>query len=327
MTLASGRTAICGRSTPAGALGLETIRAASTSAAAAPPYDSAFHGAVRDAAERRRERRGARIATGGVGVDGALDDAAEPARYVGANGVQRTAFAPLVRRSQAREITARDRVRAGQEKEQQDPNAVDVGLDRGLHRSGQHLGREVQGRTGQDRLGPVPLFAPGAEVHQRHPALSSHHHVLRFDVAVQKAGGMHSRDRPTECLSKRRDLRGREAPAILHHQLMKGAAVDIFHPQADAVVDPLGAINSDDAGVPDAGEKPAFFDDRCRKLVGGHRIDRQQLEGDLAIQPRVPRSIHVAERSLSDPFERRNGPHMSGIPALWAPAIAAIAFR
>jgi hypothetical protein len=82
------------------------------------------------------------------------------------------------------------------------------------------------------------------------------------------------------------------------------AAVDILHPQADAVVDPLGAINRDDAGVPDAGEQPTFFDDRCRKLVGGHRIDRQQLEGHLAIQTGVPRSVDVAERTVPDPFQQ-----------------------
>ena len=99
--LVSGRTAICGRSTPAGALSLETNRAASTSAAAAPRPTTPST-APCGAAERSRERRGARIATRGVGVDGALDDAAEPARHIGANGVQRTAFTPLVRRSQAR---------------------------------------------------------------------------------------------------------------------------------------------------------------------------------------------------------------------------------
>ena len=53
--------------------------------------------------------------------------------------------------------------------------------------------------------------------------------------------------------------------------------------------------------MPDAGEQPALADDDAAACRNGGR--RQKLERDLAIEPRVPRAIHLAEGAAADPFQ------------------------
>ena len=94
-------------------------------------------------------------------------------------------------------------------------------------------GARYKRRAGQIGIGCPAAIAAGAEIHQDHPAVASHHHVLRLDVAMQQPRGVNRRDRAAERLPDRRDLARREVPAILDDELMQRAAVDVFHPQAD----------------------------------------------------------------------------------------------
>jgi hypothetical protein len=91
---------------------------------------------------------------------------------------------------------------------------------------------------------------------------------------------------------------------VLRDELMQRAAVDVFHPQTDAIVDPLGPVDGDDVWVTDACEQPAFLDDRRFHLAGLRPVDRHQLERDLPVQARVPRPVHVPEGALPDLLEQ-----------------------
>ena len=54
--------------------------------------------------------------------------------------------------------------------------------------------------------------------------------------------------------------RGKRRPVA--ERLFERPALDELHPQADAAVDALGAVDRDDVRMADAGEETAFFDDR-----------------------------------------------------------------
>ena len=76
--------------------------------------------------------------------------------------------------------------------------------------------------------------------------------------------------------------------------LLERLPLDELHPQADAIVDLLGAVDGHDVGVADAGQQAALFDDRAgpaRGVTGG----RQELQRHFAVEPRVPRAIDLAE--------------------------------
>ena len=143
-------------------------------------------------------------------------------------------------------------------------------------------------------------LAAGAEIHQHQPAVVGHHDVLRFDIAVQEAGRVDRRHRAAQLDADPCDLRRRKRRALAE-RLFERAALDELHPQADASVDAFSAVDGDDVRMADAGEEPAFFDDRGRGPLGD--VGRQQLQRDLAIQPGVPGAIDVAERAAPDAFE------------------------
>ena len=64
--------------------------------------------------------------------------------------------------------------------------AVDIAADGGCL-PGQELGRQVERRAGETSGGIVAQLASRAEVHQDEAPIVSQHHVMGFDVAMQKA--------------------------------------------------------------------------------------------------------------------------------------------
>ena len=68
------------------------------------------------------------------------------------------------------------------------------------------------------------------------------HDVLRLDVAVQQAGGVNGRQRRAQVQADQRRFRGTERAARLDDLLERFAAHQL-HPQADAAVVLLGAID------------------------------------------------------------------------------------
>ena len=69
-------------------------------------------------------------------------------------------------------------------------------------------------------------------------------------------------------------------------------AADILGPNADTAVDPLGTVDRQHIGMPDAREQPTFFDDG-RRRVGC--VLGNQFQGDFAVEAGIPGAIDVPE--------------------------------
>src|SRR5262249_20110661 len=105
-------------------------------------------------------------------------------------------------------------------------------------------------------------FAAGAKVHQNEPTADSlAHHVLRFDIAMQKFRLMHRLQGPTYSGADFRDDLGRERPFVTQH-LLKRAAMDVLHPHAHTVADAIGTVDRNDVRVAYSREEPTFIDNR-----------------------------------------------------------------
>ena len=72
-------------------------------------------------------------------------------------------------------------------------------------------------------------LAPGAEVHQYHPAAVFAHHVLGLDVAVEQPGGVNRRKGPAKLATDSRDL-GRLEHRASAQQFLERSARDELHP-------------------------------------------------------------------------------------------------
>ena len=133
-------------------------------------------------------------------------------------------------------------------------------------------------------------------------ALVGHHHVLRLDVAVDESGRVHGRHRarrgPRRC--GWRPLGVNAAPSTSGCSSVRPLTNSIHRPTSPSGA--LGAVDGDDVRMADAGEQASFFDDGVptRRL---RRFGRQQLQRDVAIEPRVPRAVDVAERAAADALE------------------------
>src|SRR5438477_7877649 len=88
----------------------------------------------------------------------------------------------------------------GDEMEEQDPDAVDVALDRRFS-VGEELRREVERSPSHPRSclpGSLGAEPPGAEIHQQDSAAILAHYVLRLDVAMKESRAMHRRERAAD---------------------------------------------------------------------------------------------------------------------------------
>jgi hypothetical protein len=55
--------------------------------------------------------------------------------------------------------------------------------------------------------------------------------------------------------------------------------------------------------MPHPGEQSALLDDRGHHAISGGGTGGQELQGDLAIQPRIPRPVDVSECSAADTLD------------------------
>ena len=212
----------------------------------------------------------ARIALGRIGLERALDDVDEAFRQVRPQVVQALALAAIVHPPQLGQRPRDVGIRAGDEVEQEDAEAVDVALRRGVG-AGEHFRREVERRAG-DRRGlhgfVVLEQQAGAEVHQHEPAALFADDVLRLDVAMDEAGGVDRGQRPAQILAEQRRFAPAER-ALSLQQLFEGVAADELHPQADAAVVGVDAVHGDDVAVADAGQEAAFVQHLGGEQLGG----------------------------------------------------------
>lgn len=110
---------------------------------------------------------------------------------------------------------------------------------------------------------------------------------------------MHGRQRAAQGDTDPCDVDRVERAALLELCCQR-LAVDELHPDADATVDALGSVDDDHVRVADAGEEPAFVDDRATQLALDGCAVTQELERDLAIEARVPGAIDVAVGAVPD---------------------------
>ena len=166
----------------------------------------------------------------------------------------------------------------------------------------QHLGCEIEWRSGQIRRCVVLELSAGAEVHQHDAAVFGSHHVVRLDIPMQQAGAVHGRHRATE-LETDVDSFGGADHLPLVEDLLEGVAANELHPQADPISNLLGAVDGDYVRMPHPREQSAFVDDCGRCTFAGGAIGRQELQRDLAIEPRIPGAVDLSERAPADPLD------------------------
>jgi hypothetical protein len=163
----------------------------------------------------------------------------------------------------------------------------------------------------------VEQVAAGAEIHQDDAAAGFAHYVLRFDIAMQQAGLMHSRQCAAQCGADPRGFLGAKRP-FRRDQGIEPAPLDQLHPQADLPVDHVRAVHRHHVLVTDAREQTRFRNDLSGQRGGDGRA--QELERDFPLQPRIQRAVHVPEapfiervenqqRSPSDRVGRRRDRH------------------
>jgi len=87
--------------------------------------------------------------------------------------------------------------------------------------------------------------------------------------------------------------------AVAANQLGEGLPLDVFHPQPGLTAVAVGAVDDDDVGVADAGQMARFVDGAVQ--IGARA--RQQLDGDLALEIRIPAAEHRPERPFAHPLE------------------------
>ena len=132
-------------------------------------------------------------------IDGASNDAPEPTRYVEVRFDIIGALAALVREPQIRQTARVHRVRPGDHPIEQHAQAVDVALN-GRIAAAKQLRCKVKGRTRERGQGGrcAHELTTGAEVHQDRASVDGKHHVLSFDVTVQKTGFVNRSNRVTD---------------------------------------------------------------------------------------------------------------------------------
>src|SRR4051794_24397661 len=86
---------------------------------------------------------------------------------------------------------------------------------------------------------------------------------------------------------------------MLMDDLLQGSTGDEFHPDADAIVVPIGTIDGDDVGMTQLCQHPAFSDER-RTQLAPFLGPAEQFEGHFSIEARIPGSIDRAERTFAD---------------------------
>ncbi len=183
-----------------------------------------------------------------------------------------SSLSTLVGKAQFAQTVRSYRVRSGQEMVEKHSETVDIAADGGcLPR--QELGRQVERRAGETSGGVVAQLASRAEVHQHEAPIVSQHHVLGFDVAMQKTGVVHGSNRATELDADLDSLSYSEAPALLE-DLFERTSLDELHPQADLASDTLRAVDGHDVRVANLRQQAAFFDDRARARLAGSRVCR-----------------------------------------------------
>ena len=247
-----------------------------------------------------QQQTGARATPLRVGRQRVLNRLDEEDGDVGSHVAEPGPLAQHVRRTKIFDRAPLDRILAGNQMVEQNPDTVDIAGSR-RRLSGQHFRRHVQRRAGDvhsTRLGFLGGLKAGAEVHQDDSAFRIAHDVPRGHIAMHEPGAVHSRQRPAHVLAdQRRFARIQLVPAV--HRLLERLATHELHAQPDAAFVRLHAEDADDVGVTHFRERAPLTEQALGQL-GVRDMPMQDLDGDFALELRIPCPIHAAERSRTD---------------------------
>ena len=255
--------------------------------------------------QRRLHFSSSAVTSGRIVLERALDRTHERGRQVGTEISQSSRLLVSVRPRQLFDGRGRHRKLSRHEIEDQHTEAVEIALNR-CRLAGKDLRREIQGCPGHARrtLGVAKLFAR-TEIHQHGAPAALAQDVLRLHVSMDEAGGMHGRKRRAQILTDD-DRFARTERAAGVDDVLERFAFDVLHPEPDAAVVLLGAVDLNDVRMPDAREPARLVQHAfVRRRIGLSREPdiMEQLERDLTMQLRVPGTEHLARRAVPDPVE------------------------
>ena len=139
------------------------------------------------------------------------------------------------------------------------------------------------------------------EIQDLDGAIVGQEHVLGLEVAMDDA----ARVRRGQTLGDRRANVHRIAPRHwpLRQPRPKRVPLEQLHDGDGHVVDDRELVNRQDAGVRERGDGPRLGLEAPPHLGIGGDVRRHDLDGDVAIEPRVARAIHLAHAAGPDGFD------------------------
>src|SRR5262245_770313 len=108
---------------------------------------------------------------------------------------------------------------------------------------------------------------------------------------------MHRGERATKLEADEGGFIGAEGALVLE-DLFESPPVDELHPDPGSTVTTIGSIDGRDVRVADLREQSALVLDGCEELHAERLSLAHELQRHLALEDRVPRPVHLAERSL-----------------------------
>ncbi len=201
---------------------------------------------------------------------------------------------------------ARERDVAAEQFVQEHAERVQVGVraDGSAHRLlGGHVGGRADGRAGVGQAGGVVVHDGGdTEVEDGDRAVLLHHHVPRFEVAVDDRHGVHGAEHGAQ-LRGDRDRPLPRVRGVLGEVVGEVGSVDVLHDEEQLLALAAGVVHRDQAGVVDLRGHPALAHEPAAQFVGllaGDPVGAQQLHRDAPVEPLVVGGPDLAHAALAD---------------------------
>ena len=135
------------------------------------------------------------------------------------------------------------------------------------------------------------------EVEHFHVTVVAQHEVVGFDVAMRDAGGVRHTERLGHLSAQ---LRQRFNRAAFADQRPQRAPLDEFHHDEATGFSFADFVNGDDVGMIERGGGARFLLEAPHAISIGSELFGQQLERDLATEPRVFGQIDLAHPARAE---------------------------
>ena len=122
-------------------------------------------------------------------------------------------------------------------------------------------------------------------------AASRDEDVGRLHVAVHEPAGVRGVERACHLRDDRERALGRQA-ALADDDLLEIGGVDVAHRDEQQVAVLARFVHRDDVRVVDRRQAFGLHDEAPAEGIVGGKLGREDLEGHLALQPRILRKVH-----------------------------------